>query len=115
MTLAAVKVSDLSYQYPKAQKYSLQNFTFEVPLSSCTVLLGLNGAGKSTFMSLLCGLLEAPPGSILFPAFSKEKVFLSYGTQSCALYHELSIFENMLFFARVLNPKHDSTEQIKKL
>lgn len=46
---------------------ALKDVSFEVPAGEVTGLLGLNGAGKTTIMKLICGLL--------FPDAGKVKVF----------------------------------------
>lgn len=68
-------------------------------------LLGPNGSGKTTLIRLLLGLLRPTSGNIRL--FSKEmpnKQVLSqvgYMTQASALYEELTIRENIVFFAKI--------------
>jgi len=45
---------------------AVRGVSFEVPESKVVVLLGSNGAGKSTVLKSICGLLEADKGKIVF-------------------------------------------------
>jgi linearmycin/streptolysin S transport system ATP-binding protein len=70
-------------------------------------LLGPNGAGKTTTIRLVCGLLEADAGTVLVagrpvttgPSGAKE--FIGYVPQEIALYPDLTVAENLRFFARL--------------
>jgi len=69
--------------------------------------LGPNGCGKSTTIRLLCGLLEASEGSVtvlgheLPRAAEAVKRRIGYMTQRFSLYEDLSVSENLHFFATV--------------
>jgi ABC-2 type transport system ATP-binding protein len=114
----ALKVEALSFKYKNHNEYSLKNINLEIPQNSCTVILGPNGAGKSTLLSLISGLLDLPKeesGKIIHSGIKENVANLSYCTQHCALYDELSITENLLFFARLLNLQANAHEEIRKM
>jgi len=68
-------------------------------------LLGPNGSGKTTLIRLMLGLLRPTTGMVrLFNEIMPNKQVLSrvgYMTQASALYEELTIRENVLFFAKI--------------
>jgi len=59
-----LKVQDLSYSREK--RNILHNVSLEIEKGKITCILGANGSGKSTFLSLLAGLLEPDSGTIYF-------------------------------------------------
>lgn len=60
-----LKISNLNFSYSKNRKI-LANLSLEIPAGSVCGLLGKNGAGKSTILYLMCGLLTPESGSIEF-------------------------------------------------
>lgn len=69
-TPAAVSFSGVEKTYRRpglfgsAYHTALKDVSFEVPAGEVTGLLGLNGAGKTTIMKLICGLLFADAGRV---------------------------------------------------
>ena len=70
-------------------------------------LLGPNGSGKTTFIRMVAGLLRPTSGklSVLGSAMPAEadrvRPRIGYMTQKEALYNDLSVWENLQFFARI--------------
>ena len=59
------KFENVSFRYPKAEKYALKNLTITLTAGKRLAVVGLNGAGKSTFIKLLLRLYEPTEGRIL--------------------------------------------------
>ena len=55
---------NVSFKYPKAEKYALKNMNITVKAGERLAVVGLNGAGKSTFIKLLLRLYEPTEGHI---------------------------------------------------
>ena len=62
MTDAAIVVRDLRKRYAKVE--AVRGVSFDVRAGTTTALLGGNGAGKTTILSMLLGVLRRRPGSI---------------------------------------------------
>ncbi|KAF3213014.1 hypothetical protein TWF679_005583 [Orbilia oligospora] len=60
-TRAIIRMTDVSFTYPKAPKPSLSDVSCQLTLSSRVAIIGPNGAGKSTMIKLLTG--EVIPNS----------------------------------------------------
>lgn len=84
-----------------------ENITFQVRPGEIFGLLGPNGAGKSTTFKMLCGLLRPSSGEgevagiDLRRAAPKARARLGYMAQKFSLYGELSVRQNLEFFAGV--------------
>src|ERR1022692_3923835 len=83
-------------------------------------LLGANGAGKTTTIKMLCGLLDPTEGTPQLAgkqgAIRSEEVraLVGYMSQKFSLYDDLSIDENLEFFAGVYGVAKDEIAEKKK-
>jgi ABC-2 type transport system ATP-binding protein len=83
------------------------DISFEVKRGEIFGLIGPNGAGKSTTFKMLCGLLRPSQGFArvagmdLQQAPSKARTRLGYMAQKFSLYGDLSVGQNLNFFAGI--------------
>jgi ABC-2 type transport system ATP-binding protein len=85
---------------------AVHDLSLDVRAGQCLGLLGPNGAGKSTTLSMLAGLERPDGGSVSIlgerdPTRPEVRRQLGFVPQQIALYPELSVSENLMFFARV--------------
>lgn len=84
-----------------------RDVTFSIPPGEIFGLLGPNGAGKSTTFKMLCGLLKPTSGEGRVAGFDLRRAAadarnrLGYMAQKFSLYGDLSIGQNLEFFASV--------------
>jgi ABC-2 type transport system ATP-binding protein len=84
---------------------AVKGVSFSVRRGEIFGLLGANGAGKSTTFRMLCGLLPASAGTLnvaghdLRRAAAKARGRLGYMAQRFSLYANLTVAENLRFFA----------------
>lgn len=60
-----ISVKNLSFSYENADKITLQNINLKIQKGSTVAIVGETGSGKSTFLDLLLGVLQADNGRIL--------------------------------------------------
>ena len=60
-----IEFRNVCYRYPGADKDAIHNISFTLNRGDKIALVGLNGAGKTTIIKLLCGLYYPTSGSIL--------------------------------------------------
>jgi ABC-2 type transport system ATP-binding protein len=86
--------------------------TFSVPRGEIFGLLGPNGAGKSTTFKMLCGLLRPTAGAGRVAGFdlrrdgARARNRLGYMAQKFSLYGDLTVMQNLAFFAGVYGLKN---------
>lgn len=86
---------------------SVDNISFEVREGEVFGFLGSNGAGKSTTIKMLCGILEPSSGDATVAGFSiandpdNVKRNIGYMSQKFSLYNDLTVGENINFFGGV--------------
>jgi len=84
----------------------LEDFDLEVSAGEVTGLLGPSGCGKSTLLRALVGVQKVAGGTVTIlgePAGSRSlRDRIGYVTQAPSVYDDLSVTENLRFFARVL-------------
>ena len=56
---------NVSFMYPSTNRYVLKNINITIEVGTKLAVVGLNGAGKTTFIKLLLGLYEPSEGEIL--------------------------------------------------
>ncbi|SFI51200.1 ABC-2 type transport system ATP-binding protein [Phyllobacterium sp. CL33Tsu] len=99
----SVEVHDLVRKF--GHFTAVDHVTFEVRRGEIYGLLGPNGAGKSTTFRMLCGLMPATSGTLrvagadLRTSRAEARENLGYVAQKFSLYGDLSVDENLDFFA----------------
>jgi ABC-2 type transport system ATP-binding protein len=115
MSDAAITVNNLTFNYGGLKV--IDDLSLEIPAGTSFGLLGPNGAGKTTLIRLMVGLLKPASGSVLClgkapsPANAKS---IGYMPQLPALYAELSVEQNIDFFARIYGMK-DGKERSERV
>jgi ABC-2 type transport system ATP-binding protein len=84
---------------------ALDDLTCSVEAGCRVALIGANGAGKSTFLRLACGLLEPAGGSVTVDGFVagtlEARALTSYLPDTPALYDDLGVYEHLEYVARL--------------
>lgn len=99
----AVEALDLVKRY--GDFYAVKNNTFHIKKGEIFGLLGPNGAGKSTSFKMMCGLAKPTEGTAkimgvdIVKNASLARSHLGYMAQKFSLYPNLSVLQNLEFFA----------------
>lgn len=101
----AIETKDLSFNYKK--KPLLESLDLKIPTGSIYGYLGKNGAGKSTTIKLLLGLLPALQNTIYHNGLElnshKSEILSMVGSlvESPAYYGNLTGYENLLYLKNI--------------
>ena len=112
MDVAIVKVENLSHRY--SSQWAIQDISFEINQTGVLGLLGSNGAGKSTTMNIMCGVLKQTKGEVYINGVSlrdnpvEAKKHIGFLPQKPPLHLDLNVDEYLTHCAylRSVEPKH---------
>ena len=101
----AIQVTDLSKRFGRF--VAVDRVSFQVRTGEIFGFLGPNGSGKSTTIRMLCGILVPTAGSGRVAGFDvarepeRVRERIGYMSQRFSLYEELTVQENLDFFAGI--------------
>lgn len=105
MTDMAIEVRDLTKRFGRFT--AVNHVSFSVKRGEIFGFLGANGAGKSTTIRMLCGLLQPTSGTALVGGYDVitqtdlVKRNIGYMSQRFSLYNDLTVEQNIRFFGGV--------------
>ncbi len=59
-----ISLKDITYKYPQTERYIFENADMEIPVGSAVGVVGTSGAGKTTIVDILLGLLKPENGGV---------------------------------------------------
>lgn len=126
MSDAVISVNGLTRKF--GDFVAVRDVSFEVPRAAIFGLLGPNGSGKTTIIRMLCGVLRASAGAGSVAGFDIRtdveniKQRIGYMSQAFSLYRDLSVRENLDFYARIYglsrerqSERHDAVVALTKI
>ncbi len=114
----SIEVNELTKKFGKFT--AVDHVSFNVKKGEVFGFLGANGAGKSTTIKMLCGILEPTSGDALVAGCSvmnepdKVKRSIGYMSQRFSLYNDLTVEENINFFGGVYGLNGNNLSKRKK-
>lgn len=112
-----ISTNDLTIKYGKFT--AVNKVTFNVKAGEIFGLLGPNGSGKTTIIKALCGLITNAlgDGKVLGLDIHKDsfkiKKRIGYMSQKFSLYEELTVSENLDFYAGIYQMKKEKVKERK--
>lgn len=109
--MLAVEINEISKSYDSTK--ALNNINLNIEQGEIFGLIGPDGAGKTTLIRILTTLLIADEGNIsvlgsdVVNEYKKIRTMLGYMPGKFSLYEDLSVEENLRFFASVFNTTID--------
>jgi ABC-2 type transport system ATP-binding protein len=114
----AIGATDLTKRFGSFE--AVKHVSAQIRYGEVYGLLGANGAGKTTTIKMLCGLLAPTSGEMRLAGESgslrsqRVRQRIGYMSQKFSLYDDLSVEENLNFFAGVYGVPEDEREQKRR-
>lgn len=115
-----VKVENLSHKY--SVQWAIKDISFELKEKGIYGLLGANGAGKSTIMNIMCGVLKQTKGNVYISGYNLDthaleaKKKIGFLPQMPPVQPELTVEEYLTFCAQLrLLPKEKIPAAVKNV
>lgn len=111
-----LKIEQVSKKY--GNKTVLNKINFQLEKGNCFGLLGSNGAGKSTIIRIILGILSKNEGKVTYnnQEVSRKNVNFGYLPEERGLYPKTKVIDQLLYFASLKNmPKDIALKEIKEL
>jgi ATP-binding cassette subfamily B protein len=109
----SLEFKNVSFKYPSAKSYSLNNVNLKINKGETTALVGVNGAGKTTFVKLLLRFYDPTEGEILYNGINIKEYDLDSFRAKFA-----TVFQDYKTFALSVNENvicHECSEEEKEI
>lgn len=119
--MAMLKVTDLEVSYGMIQ--AIKGLSFEVEQGEVIALIGANGAGKTTILHTVTGLLKSKAGKIEFegqditklPGHKIVSLGMAHVPEGRRVFADLSVLENLKLGAYTRNDKQEMEDTLKMI
>lgn len=119
--MAMLEVKDLEVYYGMIQ--AIKGVSFEVNEGEVVSLIGANGAGKTTILHTVSGLLSAKKGSVVFegkditkvPAHKIVSLGMAHVPEGRRVFAQLSVYQNLKMGAYTRSDKSEMEEMLEKV
>lgn len=119
--MAMLEVKDLEVYYGVIQ--AIKGVSFHVEKGEVIALIGANGAGKTTILHTVTGLISPKKGSVIFegkditkvPAHKIVSMGMAHVPEGRRVFAELSVYENLKMGAYTRTDKAEIEESLKNV
>ena len=119
--MALLEVKDLEVYYGVI--CALKGISFEVNEGEIVSLIGANGAGKTTMMQSVVGLIPKKSGSVMFdgkditktPCHKIVELGMTQVPEGRRIFQELSVYENLMMGAYTIRDQQKFKEDIESI
>ncbi len=118
MSDVVVDIQNLSKRFSKSEPYALKDINTTIPGGKIVGLVGPDGAGKTTLIRLIAGLLTPTMGEIHVGGYDTIKDaeaihhVTSYMPQRFGLYEDLTVMQNLHLYAELRNVKKEEKKGV---
>lgn len=114
--IETIKFENVSFSYPKSDKFVLNNISFEINKNEKVSIVGLNGAGKTTLIKLICRLYHPTGGTIYINGRDIfEYDYDSYMNSIATVFQDYKLFAFSIEENITCDAQNSNNEKVTKL
>ena len=116
MNNCILKIENLSHSYNNGKQWAIKDINFEINSNGIIGLLGSNGAGKSTTMNIMCGVINQTMGNVYIDGVNirknpvEAKRLIGFLPQKAPLFFEQTVDEYLRYCANLRDIKKEDIE-----
>lgn len=119
--MAMLEIRDLEVNYGAIN--AIKKISFDVNQGEVIALIGANGAGKTTILHTITGLLKAKSGSVMFegkellktPPHKIVEMGMAHVPEGRRIFQQLSVYKNLSLGAFTRKDKNEFEENLEKV
>ena len=106
-----LKVQNVSKTF--GEKIAVDNISFEMDKPGVFGLLGTNGAGKSTTIRMILGIIKKDKGNITWNGKEVERKYVNFGylPEERGIYPKIKIYDQLMYLAKLKGMKKKEAEE----
>ncbi len=114
--VASIAIHTENLRVRRGKREVLHGVSVEVPVGSLVGLLGPSGSGKTTLMRSIVGVQRNTSGTVVVlgskAGSANLRHLVSYVTQAPSVYGDLTVRQNLRYFASVLSVPHSDIDRV---
>lgn len=111
-----IEFKNVSFKYPNTDRYVLKNISIKIKQGERLSVVGMNGAGKTTFIKLICRLYEPTEGIILYNNVDISKIkYDQYAKELAPVFQDFQLFAFSMADNIILNKEFNKDKLLKAL
>jgi branched-chain amino acid transport system ATP-binding protein len=119
--MSMLKITDLQVYYGMIQ--AIKGISFEVNEGEVIALIGANGAGKTTILHTITGLVDVKSGTIMFegrdithlPGYKTVSLGMAHVPEGRRVFADLTVYENLIMGAYTRKDKNEISETLENV
>ncbi|MBI5978596.1 ABC transporter ATP-binding protein [Clostridium perfringens] len=101
-----IEFKNVFFKYPKSEEYILKNINIKIKFGESLSIVGENGAGKTTFIKLICGLYKPTKGEILVNGINLKNIdYSDYIKKLSVVFQDFKLFSFPIIENIILDDK----------
>ncbi|XP_077993877.1 ATP-binding cassette sub-family A member 2-like [Glandiceps talaboti] len=101
LSVPLIRCKNITKVYNGVRDFALKNVSIDFYQGEITTVLGCNGAGKSTAISILANIISPTSGEVFIDGRNKTRGVIGFCPQRNSLHESMTVEEHLWFYSRL--------------